>query len=123
MKADTLSLACDRIFKKVEKVSNTRNGKEHKAFLDLWKLIKKEDYEISLMFDDMKRSNAFHKLTAWKRNAVISEEDFSKYLYTADLPDPELLIRTGGEFRVSNFLLWQIAYTEFYIIRPPLFVS
>ena len=45
----------------------------------------------------------------------ITEEDFSKYLYTADLPDPELLIRTGGEFRVSNFLLWQIAYTEFYI--------
>ena len=79
LKADTLSLACDRIFKKVEKISNTRNGKEHKAFLDLWKLIKKEDYEISLMFDDMKRSNAFHKLTAWKRNAIISKEDFSKF--------------------------------------------
>ena len=45
----------------------------------------------------------------------ITEEEFSKYLYTADIPDPELLIRTGGEFRVSNFLLWQIAYTEFYI--------
>ncbi|NOR46252.1 MAG: isoprenyl transferase [Candidatus Delongbacteria bacterium] len=45
----------------------------------------------------------------------ITEEDFSKYLYTAEIPDPELLIRTGGEFRVSNFLLWQIAYTEFYI--------
>ncbi|MDA3837684.1 MAG: isoprenyl transferase [Candidatus Delongbacteria bacterium] len=45
----------------------------------------------------------------------ITEEDFSKYLYTANLPDPELLIRTGGDFRVSNFLLWQIAYTEFYI--------
>ena len=45
----------------------------------------------------------------------ITEEDFSNYLYTANLPDPELLIRTGGEFRVSNFLLWQIAYTEFYI--------
>ena len=45
----------------------------------------------------------------------ITEEDFSRYLYTAALPDPELLIRTGGEFRVSNFLLWQIAYTEFYI--------
>lgn len=45
----------------------------------------------------------------------ITEEEFSKYLYTAEIPDPELLIRTGGEFRVSNFLLWQIAYTEFYI--------
>ncbi|MBN2789535.1 MAG: isoprenyl transferase [Candidatus Delongbacteria bacterium] len=45
----------------------------------------------------------------------VTEDEFSKYLYTAELPDPELLIRTGGEFRVSNFLLWQIAYTEFYI--------
>jgi undecaprenyl diphosphate synthase len=45
----------------------------------------------------------------------ISEELFSKYLYTADLPDPDLLIRTSGESRISNFLLWQIAYTELYI--------
>ena len=45
----------------------------------------------------------------------VTEEEFSKYLYTADIPDPEFLIRTGGEFRVSNFLLWQIAYTEFYV--------
>jgi undecaprenyl diphosphate synthase len=44
----------------------------------------------------------------------ISEEDFSSYLYQ-QLPDPELLIRTSGEFRVSNFLLWQIAYSEIYI--------
>ena len=42
---------------------------------------------------------------------------FGKYLYTADLPYPDLLIRTGGEFRVSNFLLWQIAYTELWITR------
>lgn len=44
----------------------------------------------------------------------ITEENFSKYLYN-DLPDPELIIRTSGEFRISNFLLWQIAYSEFYI--------
>ena len=44
----------------------------------------------------------------------INEEDFSKYLYN-DIPDPELLIRTSGEFRISNFLLWQIAYSEIYI--------
>lgn len=42
-------------------------------------------------------------------------EEFSKFLYTANIPDPELVIRTSGEFRVSNFLLWQIAYSEFYI--------
>jgi undecaprenyl diphosphate synthase len=44
----------------------------------------------------------------------ISEENFKKFLYS-DLPDPELVIRTSGEFRISNFLLWQIAYSEFYI--------
>ncbi len=45
----------------------------------------------------------------------ISEEQFSQHLYTHNIPDPDLLIRTGGEFRISNFLLWQIAYTEIYV--------
>lgn len=51
-----------------------------------------------------------------KRHSVdeIDEDFFSKYLDTADLPDPDLLIRTSGEMRISNFLLWQMAYTEFY---------
>lgn len=44
----------------------------------------------------------------------IDEQVFSKYLYTKDLPDPDLLIRTGGEKRLSNFLLWQSAYSEFW---------
>ncbi len=45
----------------------------------------------------------------------ITEEMFAQYLYTARLPDPDLLIRTSGEQRISNFLLYQCAYTEFYI--------
>ncbi|MGH8015014.1 MAG: polyprenyl diphosphate synthase, partial [Candidatus Zixiibacteriota bacterium] len=45
----------------------------------------------------------------------ITEELFSGFLYTADLPDPDLLIRTSGEKRISNFLLWQTSYTELYI--------
>jgi undecaprenyl diphosphate synthase len=44
----------------------------------------------------------------------ITEDNFEKYLTTAGIPDPELMIRTSGELRISNFLLWQIAYTEFY---------
>jgi undecaprenyl diphosphate synthase len=47
--------------------------------------------------------------------ADISEEMIAKALYTAEMPDPDLLIRTSGEYRISNFLLWQIAYTEIYI--------
>ena len=46
----------------------------------------------------------------------ITEETISKHLYTKDIPDPDLLIRTGGEMRVSNYLLWQIAYSEFIVI-------
>ena len=44
----------------------------------------------------------------------IEEELFRKFLYTADIPDPDLLIRTSGEMRISNFLIFQMAYTEFY---------
>ena len=46
----------------------------------------------------------------------ITEETISKHLYTKNIPDPDLLIRTGGEMRVSNYLLWQIAYAEFIVI-------
>jgi undecaprenyl diphosphate synthase len=44
----------------------------------------------------------------------LSEESFGNYLYSAGVPDPDLLIRPGGELRISNFLLWQCAYSEFY---------
>ncbi len=44
----------------------------------------------------------------------VDEKLFSKYLYTADIPDPDLLIRTSGEMRISNFLLWQLAYSELW---------
>ena len=48
-------------------------------------------------------------------NARVDEEMIAQHLYTAGLPDPDLLIRTSGEMRVSNFLLWQIAYAEIYV--------
>lgn len=47
----------------------------------------------------------------------ITEDLISGYLYTKDIPDPDLLIRTGGEMRVSNYLLWQIAYSEFLVTK------
>ena len=47
----------------------------------------------------------------------VTAEEFSKHLSTFDIPDPDLMIRTSGEFRISNFLLWQMAYTEIYITQ------
>jgi undecaprenyl diphosphate synthase len=51
--------------------------------------------------------------------ASLDESTFSRFLYTAGLPDPDLLIRTSGELRVSNFLLWQIAYAEIWVTPEP----
>ena len=56
--------------------------------------------------------NAFKKLK--KNNEKISEKNIRKYLQTKNVPDPEILIRTGNTKRLSNFLLWQIAYTEIF---------
>ena len=53
-------------------------------------------------------------VTDGKPNVAITAEEFSGYLNSKNIPDPELLIRTSGEYRISNFLLWQIAYTELY---------
>lgn len=49
----------------------------------------------------------------------ITEERFASYLDTAGVPDPDLLIRTSGELRLSNYLMWQLAYTEFYFTEVP----
>ncbi len=64
--------------------------------------------------------DAFNRILDRVRNnglatARVDEEMISQHLYTAGLPDPDLLIRTSGEMRVSNFLLWQIAYAEIYV--------
>jgi len=51
---------------------------------------------------------------ALSKTSVITPGDFSRYLSTAGIPDPDLMIRTSGEMRISNFMLWQMAYTELY---------
>src|SRR5207237_10777286 len=59
--------------------------------------------------------DAVRQIIADGRNPnTITEELITSYLYTRDLPDPDLIIRTAGEMRVSNFLLWQSAYSEYY---------
>lgn len=64
--------------------------------------------------------NAVKKIAVEQQNKnfdlnSLNEDLFSEFLATKGIPDPDLLIRTGGEFRISNFLLWQIAYSEIYI--------
>jgi undecaprenyl diphosphate synthase len=56
-----------------------------------------------------------HEFSQNGHKPQISEETISNFLYTSGIPDPDLLIRTSGEMRISNFLLWQIAYSEIYI--------
>ena len=55
-----------------------------------------------------------HLMADGVRPEELTEELFSRYLYTGGLPDPDLIIRTGGEYRLSNFLIWQAAYAEYY---------
>ena len=59
--------------------------------------------------------DAVNKIIAEKRSAPIDEKEFVNYLYAPDIPDPDLLIRTSGELRLSNFLLWELSYSELYV--------
>ncbi len=79
MKDDVLNIACERIFEKIEEIMKEREGSVHEAYLQLWKLLKQEDRKISIMFDDLKRSNAIHKLAAWKHDNVISDKHFAEF--------------------------------------------
>jgi len=63
---------------------------------------------------DASRRIAADILAGVLKSEAVTEELFSSYLYTSGLPDPDLLIRTSGEMRISNFLLWQLAYSELY---------
>ena len=52
-----------------------------------------------------------------KNKKNINQKDISNNLYTKNIPDPEILIRTGGKKRLSNFMLWQLAYSELYFVK------
>jgi undecaprenyl diphosphate synthase len=72
------------------------------------------DYSARTELCDAVRALAADVAAGKVRAADVSEKDISGYLYTAGQPDPDLLIRTGGELRLSNFLLYQVAYTELW---------
>ena len=74
--------------------------------------------KVNIAFDYGGRAEILEAVQRIVRDGVpadeITESLFSSYLYTADVPEPDLIVRTGGEMRVSNFLIWQAAYSEFY---------
>lgn len=86
---------------KIEKVENLSKGKPCK---------------LCVAFNYGGRNEIVHACNALiaQGKKQITQEDICKNLYTADIPDPDLIVRTGGEMRLSNFLLWQAAYSEFY---------
>ena len=74
------------------------------------------DRDLFQLVDDASSTRVIYTARGGVRDPDLVDQDlFSKHLYTADMPDPDLLIRTSGEFRISNFLLWQIAYSEIYV--------
>jgi undecaprenyl diphosphate synthase len=90
-----------------------------KAVLDAIELTKNNDrLTLNVAFNYGGRAEIVRGVRRMLEDGVrpedISEELFSHYLYTEGLPDPDLIIRTGGEMRLSNFLIWQSAYAEYY---------
>ena len=73
------------------------------------------NYGSRMEITDAARSLAQDVATGALNPGDVTEEALASRLYTADMPDPDLLIRTSGELRLSNYLLWQLAYSEFYI--------
>ena len=84
--------------------------------------LSKDDFQANVCLNYGGRDEILHAARAFARDCAAGEQDadalteegFSRYLYSCGLPDPDLLIRPGGEKRISNYLLWQCAYSEFY---------
>lgn len=82
LKQELLNVACEQIFQRVETLSANRAGQQHKSYLELYKLIEKEDEKIAKMFSDLKRSNAFFKIAALRHYAVLTDAQME--LFTAE---------------------------------------
>ena len=79
------------------------------------KTIKNKKLQINLALNYGSKSEIINSINLLKKNKIsFNEKNLEKFLYTRDCPDPEILIRTGNTKRLSNFLLWQIAYSEIY---------
>lgn len=103
-----LPTACQENLKEAIEATSGNNGLTlilALSYSGRWEIVQ----ATKAMMEDVKREKL--------KVEEIDETVFSRYLKTHDIPDPELLIRTSGEMRISNFLLWQIAYTELFITK------
>ena len=79
------------------------------------KTIKNKKLQINLALNYGSKSEIINSINLLKKNKInFNEKNLEKFLYTSDCPDPDILIRTGNTKRLSNFLLWQLAYSEIY---------
>jgi len=91
-----------------KKINNLLNKSEKKTF-------KNKRLQINLALNYGSKSELVHSFNFINKNKKkINEKNISKYLFTKNIPDPDLLIRTGNTKRLSNFLLWQLAYSEIF---------
>ncbi len=101
---------------RLEGISDSLKAKVHRA-IDLTK--NNERIILNVAFNYGGRAEIIDAVKRIIRDGVqaedVTEELIGHYLYTTDCPDPDLIIRTSGEFRTSNFLLWQAAYAEYYV--------
>ena len=76
--------------------------------------MKNSKLQINLALNYGSKKELLYAFNTLKKRNKISENDITNNLYTKNIPDPEILIRTGNTHRLSNFLLWQVAYTEIF---------
>ncbi len=79
LKEPLLQLACEKILYKLKQIIDNPQNNNHQTYLNLWKVLTKENEELSLMFDDLKRSTAVSKLAVWKKYGLISDNDFNQF--------------------------------------------
>ena len=96
-----ISVLSEPLKKKIEKIENKSRDKKHTV-------------NIALNYGARSELTRAYNLLADARKKNITEDDITSRLYTAESPELDLLVRTGGEMRLSNFLLWQAAYAELY---------
>ena len=79
MKQEKLTIFCGQILDETTEIAQKRDEGEHQAFLNLWEAINERNAKIAELFDDIRRSNAIHKLIAWKLNGLLKEEELKLF--------------------------------------------